>query len=104
MKRQGKLLVDIVMYVLFLYLMSYQAGRGLLLHGVLGCVLFGLFLFHHLRIRADGAPCGPPYSRSFEQAAPEGPRNILRLCVYPAVSSGYGGGNRMLLLERVMAG
>lgn len=48
MKRQGKLLVDIVMYVLFLYLMSYQAGRGLLLHGVLGCVLFGLFLLHHL--------------------------------------------------------
>ena len=48
MKRQVRLLVDIVMYALFLYLMSYQAGRGLLLHGVLGCVLFGLFLLHHL--------------------------------------------------------
>ena len=48
MKRQGKLLVDIVMYALFLYLMSYQAGQGLLLHGVLGCVLLGLFLLHHL--------------------------------------------------------
>lgn len=48
MKRQGKLLVDFVMYALFLYLMSYQAGRGLLLHGVLGCALFVLFLLHHL--------------------------------------------------------
>ncbi len=48
MKRQEKLLVDIVMYALFLYLVSYQAGQGLLPHGVLGCILFGLFLLHHL--------------------------------------------------------
>lgn len=48
MKRQVKLLVDIAMYVLLLYLMNYQAGRGLLLHGVLGCIVFGLFLLHHL--------------------------------------------------------
>lgn len=48
MKRQVRPLVDIVMYALFLYLMSYQAGRGLLLHGVLGCVLLALFLLHHL--------------------------------------------------------
>lgn len=48
MKRTCKLLVDVGMFVLFLYLMSYRAGRGLLLHGVLGTVLLLLFLIHHL--------------------------------------------------------
>lgn len=48
MKRKMKILVDIVMYFIFIYLMSYRAGRGLFLHGVLGCVLFGLFLLHHI--------------------------------------------------------
>lgn len=36
------------MYLIFLYLMSYRAGRGLWLHGVLGCTLFALFILHHL--------------------------------------------------------
>lgn len=36
------------MYILFLYLMSYRAGRGLYLHSVLGCILFAVFLFHHV--------------------------------------------------------
>ncbi len=48
MKRSCKLFLDIVMYGGFLYLMSYRAGRGLWLHGVLGCGMFGLFLLHHL--------------------------------------------------------
>ncbi len=48
MKRKMKILIDIVMYFIFIYLMSYRAGRGLLLHGVLGCILFGLFLLHHI--------------------------------------------------------
>ena len=29
-------------------IMSYRAGGGLFLHGVLGCVLFALFIIHHL--------------------------------------------------------
>lgn len=48
MKRRFKLLVDVAMYVLFLYLLGYGPGRGLLRHGILGCVLFALFLLHHL--------------------------------------------------------
>lgn len=36
------------MYFIFLYLMSYRAGRGLLLHGMLGCLLFVLFILHHI--------------------------------------------------------
>lgn len=48
MKRKVKILIDIAMYVIFLYLMSYRAGRGLYRHGVLGCVLFALFLIHHV--------------------------------------------------------
>lgn len=48
MKRKMKILVDIVMYFIFIYLMSYRAGRGLFLHGLLGCTLFGLFLLHHI--------------------------------------------------------
>lgn len=48
MKRRVKILVDIAMFVLFLYLMGYRAGSGLLSHGVLGCLLFALFIAHHL--------------------------------------------------------
>lgn len=48
MKRAGKICIDVAMYAIFLYLMSYRAGRGLFLHGVWGCVLFVLFLLHHL--------------------------------------------------------
>ena len=36
------------MFILFLYLMSYHAGRGLLLHALLGITLFALFILHHL--------------------------------------------------------
>lgn len=42
-----KILVDAVMYGLFLYLMSYRAGQGLFRHGVRGCILLALFFIHH---------------------------------------------------------
>lgn len=48
MKRKCKLFIDVVMYFCFLYLMSYRAGRGFLLHGVFGCGLLFLFLLHHI--------------------------------------------------------
>ena len=38
MKRGMKICVDAAMYAIFLYLMSYRAGRGLFLHGVWGCI------------------------------------------------------------------
>lgn len=48
MRRNGRRLVDAAMFFLLLYLMSYRAGRGLLLHGILGGVLFALFVLHNL--------------------------------------------------------
>jgi len=45
--RRVKILVDVAMYGLFLYLMSYHAGQGLFRHGVLGCILLALFFLHH---------------------------------------------------------
>lgn len=48
MKRKVKIVTDVVMYFIFLYLMSYRAGRGLFLHGILGCFLFVLFVLHHI--------------------------------------------------------
>lgn len=49
MKRSIKIVIDILMFVLFLYLMGYQAGRSSLYsHGVLGATLFMLFVLHHL--------------------------------------------------------
>ena len=48
MKRKIKILLDIIMFIIFVYLMSYKAGRGLFLHGVFGCILFVLFIIHHL--------------------------------------------------------
>ncbi len=47
MKRALKTLLDIVMLVLFLYLMHYHPGMGLRIHAVLGILLFVLFLLHH---------------------------------------------------------
>ena len=46
-KREFKIGVDALMLVLFLYLMSYHPGGGLLLHAYLGCALFVLFILHH---------------------------------------------------------
>ena len=35
------------MFLVFVYLMGYQPGRGLLLHGILGSTLLILFFVHH---------------------------------------------------------
>ena len=48
MKRIIKICVDAVMYIIFLYLMSYRAGQGVFRHGVWGCILFALFILHHI--------------------------------------------------------
>lgn len=56
MKRRIKILVDIAMFLLFLYLLGYRPGMGLLLHAELGITLFVLFLLHHaLNARWYGA-------------------------------------------------
>lgn len=47
MKRYGKILTDVAMLALFLYLMSYHPGMGLRLHAILGIILFALFILHH---------------------------------------------------------
>ena len=36
------------MFLVFVYLMGYQPGRGLLLHGILGSTLLILFFVHHV--------------------------------------------------------
>lgn len=48
MPQYAKIGLDILMYAVFLYLMSYRPGRGLWLHGVWGCILFALFVLHHV--------------------------------------------------------
>ena len=48
MKNYIKIVIDIIMLALFLYLMSYHAGQGLLLHALLGIGIFVLFIIHHL--------------------------------------------------------
>lgn len=48
MKKVIKIIIDILMFIIFVYLMSYRAGRGLFMHGVLGFTLFALFILHHI--------------------------------------------------------
>lgn len=48
MKKHLKILIDILMFVLFLYLMSYHPGMGLRLHALLGMTLFVLFIIHNV--------------------------------------------------------
>ena len=47
MKRYVKILLDIIMPALFLYLIYYHPGMGLRLHAILGIVLCVLFVLHH---------------------------------------------------------
>lgn len=47
MKRRIKIIVDIAMFLLFLYLLSYRPGMGLKIHAEFGIALFVLFLIHH---------------------------------------------------------
>lgn len=52
MKRYVKILLDIIMLALFLYLMYYHPGMGLRLHAIPGIALCVLFVLHHfLNIR-----------------------------------------------------
>lgn len=48
MKKFLKISVDVLMMILFIYLLSYQPGMGLMAHAVLGISLFVLFILHHL--------------------------------------------------------
>ena len=48
MKRKIRIFIDVVMYLIFVYLMSYRPGQGLYLHGILGCTLFALLILHHI--------------------------------------------------------
>ncbi len=48
MKRRIKIGIDVIMLVLFLYLMRYHPGMGLRLHAVCGIALCVLFLLHHV--------------------------------------------------------
>lgn len=47
-KRIVKIIIDILMYALFLYLLSYRPGDGLQIHGIFGILLFVLFIVHHV--------------------------------------------------------
>ena len=48
MKRKIKVVVDVVMFLLFLYLLSYRPGMGLMYHAVIGITQLSLFILHHL--------------------------------------------------------
>ena len=48
MKRKTKTAVDVVMFLLFLYLLSYRPGMGLMVHAVIGIAQLSLFILHHL--------------------------------------------------------
>ena len=48
MKRKIKILVDVAMFLLFLYLLSYRPGMGLLYHAVIGIAQLTLFILHHI--------------------------------------------------------
>lgn len=47
MKKYIRIFTDIIMLVLFLYLMHYHPSMGLRLHAVLGIALCILFILHH---------------------------------------------------------
>ncbi len=52
MKSHIKILLDIIMIVLFLYLIYYHPGMGLRIHALLGIALCVMFVLHHfLNIR-----------------------------------------------------
>lgn len=48
MKRRIKITVDVLMFLLFLYLLSYRPGMGLMVHAVVGIAQLTLFILHHL--------------------------------------------------------
>lgn len=48
MKKKIKITVDISMFLLFLYLLSYRPGMGLLNHALVGIAQLMLFVVHHV--------------------------------------------------------
>lgn len=47
MKHKIKIFVDILMFLLFLYLLSYRPGMGLMYHAIVGIAQLSLFILHH---------------------------------------------------------
>ena len=47
MKHRIKIFVDVLMFLLFLYLLSYRPGMGLMYHAVVGIAQLTLFVLHH---------------------------------------------------------
>lgn len=47
-KKILKIAIDILMYIDFIYLMSYGTVRMLFNHAIFGIALFALFIFHHI--------------------------------------------------------
>ena len=47
MKHRIKIIVDVLLFLLFLYLLSYRPGMGLMYHAVIGITQLFLFLVHH---------------------------------------------------------
>lgn len=48
MKKQLKIITDVLMLIIFLYLMSYRISHTPRRHALFGVILFALFLLHHL--------------------------------------------------------
>lgn len=48
MNKKIKIIVDIIMYILFIYLMGYRLFWNLNIHAILGTILFILFILHHI--------------------------------------------------------
>ena len=48
MKHRIKICVDILMFLLFLYLLSYRPGMGLMYHAIVGIAQLSLFILHHV--------------------------------------------------------
>lgn len=48
MKSYFKIIVDILMLLLFIYLINYHVGAGLNLHAIFGIIMFVLFMIHNV--------------------------------------------------------
>lgn len=48
MKRTLRITVDAAMFLLFLYLLSYRPGMGLMYHALVGVAQLALFILHHI--------------------------------------------------------
>ena len=48
MKKKVKIIIDVIMYAIFIYLMGYRLLWNLNIHAILGITLFVLFIIHHI--------------------------------------------------------